>query len=362
MSMTLTELVGLTRPFTVENRKRSWTEFYLTASAIAGLAGLIASAILILGPDGVGIDFSTVIGQGLILLLSLTLGLTLVRLFILYHDYQHGAIFYQSKPAKWLMSAVGVLLLNPPSIWNRSHNYHHKFNSQIFTAAIGSYPILTVKDYYSASLSQKLAYRFARHWLTIATGYLTIFILGMCLKPFLRDPKRHWDSALALLVHGTLLALTYRVLGLEGTLWLVCVPYSVCCALGAYLFYAQHNFPSMMLKGRADWDFGFAALRSSSFLVCGPLLNWFTGNIGYHHVHHLNSRIPFYRLPETMEAVKELQNPGRTSLAPSDVLACLRLKLWDPVSQRMLNWKEAQAAWGSLSHRQDSNESLLQHS
>jgi omega-6 fatty acid desaturase (delta-12 desaturase) len=107
-------------------------------------------------------------------------------------------------------------------------------------------------------------------------------------------------------------------------------------AFGAYLFYAQHNFPAVELRDEAEWSYVHAALHSSSFIRMGRLMRWFTGNIGYHHVHHLNARIPFYRLPEAMAGIAELQSPRDTSLALRDVAACLRLKLWDRDQNRLV--------------------------
>src|SRR5262249_28750264 len=98
---------------------------------------------------------------------------------------------------------------------------------------------------------------------------------------------------------------------------------------------------------RADWDYVAAALYSSSYVRMHPVLHWFTGNIGYHHVHHLNARIPFYRLPEAMAAIVELQSPGTTSLHPFDVYRCLRLKLWDREGKAMLSFAEWQKNRGS---------------
>lgn len=332
MSQTLTELVRQTKPYTLEDRKKSWRLLSNTLLLImVWIALILASPFAILKAP-----------------LAILLGLTLVRLFIIYHDFQHGAILQKSPAASWILNSAGLLLLNPPNVWNRSHNYHHKFNSQISTASIGSFPILTVKDYQAASALQKFLYQVARHWVTIASGYITIFILGMCLKSFLTDPRRHWDSLLALLLHAALILGATSLAGPSGLVFLVLLPYFTCCAAGAYLFYVQHNFPEMKLKDRAEWDFGFAALRSSSYLECGPLMNWFTGNIGYHHVHHLNSRIPFYRLPEAMAAVPSLQNPERTHLSFSEIRKCLALKVWDPGSEKMLTWKELKAKTPSV--------------
>jgi hypothetical protein len=110
------------------------------------------------------------------------------------------------------------------------------------------------------------------------------------------------------------------------------------------LFYAQHNFPGARFPNRAGWDYVAAALDSSSYLRMNPVMHWLTGNIGYHHVHHLNARIPFYRLPEAMAGIEELQSPGTTSLHPCDIYRCLRLKLWDPERERLVSFQEHREA------------------
>ena len=110
--------------------------------------------------------------------------------------------------------------------------------------------------------------------------------------------------------------------------------------LGSYLFYAQHNFPAAIYKPNTEWNYAGAALESSSYMEMNKIGHWMTANIGYHHVHHLNSRIPFYRLPEAMAAIPELQRPGRTSLSPSNIIKCLRLKAWDPELNRMVGYSE----------------------
>ena len=107
------------------------------------------------------------------------------------------------------------------------------------------------------------------------------------------------------------------------------IPMVVASGMGSYLFYAQHNYPSVELKIGRDWSHVQAALKSSSYIRMSRLFHWFTANIGYHHIHHLNHNIPFYKLPKAMAAIKELKNPGMTSLLPWDVYKCLRLKLWD---------------------------------
>jgi omega-6 fatty acid desaturase (delta-12 desaturase) len=110
----------------------------------------------------------------------------------------------------------------------------------------------------------------------------------------------------------------------------------VACAIGSYLFYAQHNFPTVTFEDREGWTYEKAALESSSYMKTSRIMAWFTGNIGYHHIHHLNARIPFYRLPEVLRAMPELQRPKTTSLSPAEMFRCLRLKVWDVEAQRMV--------------------------
>ena len=114
------------------------------------------------------------------------------------------------------------------------------------------------------------------------------------------------------------------------------IPHFIAHSIGSYLFYAQHNFPDASFDDKSGWTHEKAALESSSYMKTGPLMAWFTANIGYHHIHHLNARIPFYRLPEAAREVPELRSPKTTSLHPRDILRCMRLKVWDVESQRMI--------------------------
>ncbi len=274
------------------------------------------------------------------LIASVVSGLLLVRMFIIYHDYQHGAILGDSRVAAVLMTAFGLLSLNPPSIWRRSHNHHHGNNARIYGAQIGSFPVMTTAGYRKASSRTRLAYAVSRHPLAIAMGYVTVFLYGMCVRSWLVSPAKHIDSAIAVLLHlGLLVGAAFA--GWDILLLGVVIPLMVGSALGAYLFYAQHNFPGVRLYDRSDWDFVSAALCSSSFMRMNPVLQWLVGNIGYHHVHHLNPRIPFYRLPEAMAGIAALQQPVETSLHWKDVRSCFRLKLWDSGRGMMVPFSDA---------------------
>ena len=211
---------------------------------------------------------------------------------------------------------------------------------KLIGSSIGSFPVVTVGMWNSMSTTQRRLYRTLRHPATIFMGYVTVFLIGMTVGPFKRDPKTHWGGPLAVLIHATLLVGLGLWLGWLTALCLVVLPAVVQFGAGSYLFFAQHNFPAMKLKDRRSWDYTFAALRSSSMFDMSPAMHWLTGNIGYHHIHHLNHRIPFYRLPEAMAAVPELQSPGRTTWKLKDIAACLRLAVWDPEQDRMLTYAE----------------------
>ena len=318
-------LIDATRNFIGENPARSWWELLST------VVGLGMTAWLAIGASSMWIR---AIG-------SVIEGLLIVRGFILYHDHMHNALLRNSRIAKAFFWVYGVLVLTPPRVWRQTHNYHHAHNSKIVGSHVGSFPILTVEMYQKATTVQRCLYRITRHPLNIVFGYFTIFAYGMCISPFLRRPKQNWDSAFALILHIALVVGLIYTIGWETTFFAFSLPLMIACACGGYLFYIQHNFEDMVVQPRHEWNYVRAALKSSSYLELGPIMSWFTGNIGYHHVHHLNPRIPFYRLPEAMKEIPELQNPGRTTLRLSDIRTCFRCKLWDPKTERMVPLQSA---------------------
>ncbi len=279
---------------------------------------------------------------------SVLAGLLILRLFVIYHDQQHHAILPRSRAAELFMRIFGIFALSPSSIWRSSHNYHHNHNSKLRGSHIGSFPIMTKAQYLRSSRGKRFAYLFVRHPLTILFGYIFMFVYGMCLNPFRNDPRKHYDGLIAFLIHVAISVALVMFGGWQTLVFTQIVPHFIANAIGTYLFYAQHNFPSVSFRDKAGWTYEKAALESSSFLRTSPVMAWFTGNIGYHHIHHLNARIPFYRLPEVLKAMPELQNPKSTSLNPIDIFRCLRLKVWDVESQRMIGLRNVQAA--SRSH------------
>ncbi len=321
------DLLLATRDFATESPARSRWEvgstFALVFCALAG-AGLapwwpVRLALAVLG------------------------ALLMVRAFITFHDYMHGAILRDSRLAAALFHIYGAFVLTPARSWTRSHNYHHGHIGQISAAGIGAFPIITTRMWRAASPAERAKYRATRHPLIVLFGYVTIFAFSVTLMPLLRDPRQHWDSALALLAHGGLIAALWLLGGFDMAFFVVLLPMFLASMLGSYLFFAQHSFKRMVILTPAAWNYYRAALQSSSYMRLNRVMQWFTGNIGYHHVHHLNVRIPFYRLPDAMAAIKELQSPVTTSLAPREIVACFRASLWDEDRQRMVSYSEGSA-------------------
>ena len=258
---------------------------------------------------------------------SILAGLISVRLFIIYHDYLHKSILQQSSVAKLIFTVFGLFILAPTSIWKRSHDYHHAHNSKLYTTSIGSFPVVTKKEFLAADRTERNIYLFIRHPLTIAFGYVFVFLWGMCLRTLLKSGVKHIDCLLALIFHFGIGALIWAFFGPLSFLLGFLFPAVFSNAMGAYLFYAQHNFPSVIYKRKDEWNYAEAALLSSSYMRMNKFMQWCTGNIGFHHIHHLNARIPFYKLPMVHSEMPELQKVGTTSLSPKEIYACTRLKV-----------------------------------
>ena len=319
------DLIRATVPFAEESVGVSWwhvgSTFALLAAALAG-AGLAP-------------------WWPLRLLFSLLAALLMVRTFITYHDYMHRAILVRSRLAWILFRVYSALALTPPRSWKKSHNYHHGHVGQIASPSIGAFPIMTTKMWHEASRKERASYRFVRHPLTVLAGYLTIFFFSVTLRPLLKDPARHWDSLLALVGHAALIAVLWIVGGFDTAFFVLLLPMTVASAMGSYLFFAQHSFKRMHILSPEAWTYYRAAMESSSYMRLNKVMQWFTGNIGFHHIHHLNVRIPFYRLPEVMDAIPELQSPVTTTLSPRDIRDCFKCCIWDEDRQRVVTYREA---------------------
>ena len=321
------ELILATKPYAVDTAARSWWHILSTA------------LLLVVALAGTLWDFPLAVK----IVCSIFSGLLVLRLFVIYHDQQHHAILPHSRVAEAFMRVFGILALSPSSIWRSSHNYHHKHNSKLRSAHIGSFPIMTRAEYLRSSKGTRFRYLFMRHPLTILFGYVFVFLHGMCLYPCFTKFREHYDCLIAFVVHLTIAVAITWFFGWQALLLAQVIPHFIASAIGTYLFYAQHNFPTVSFFDRAGWAYEKAALESSSFMKTGPVMAWFTANIGYHHIHHLNARIPFYRLPEVIKKIPELMTPKTTSLHPREIIRCLRLKVWDVEAQQMISLRQCLA-------------------
>ncbi len=322
------ELILATKPYAKEIRWKSWMH---TIVSMVLLVGCIAGTFFV----------ENIVGK---LLFSVATAMMLSRCFIIFHDFQHHTILNRSKVANVIFTAFGVYMITPPSIWKRSHDHHHNHNSKLFSASIGSYPIMTTQKFLESDKSERFAYLAMRHPLTMFLSYFSMFLYGMCIRSFVSSPRKHWDSLVIVILHVAIAVYLFVTFGWIQWFCTFFLPFFLSHMFGAYLFYAQHNFPGVIFRSNKDWNYTKAALESSSYMKMNPFMKWVTANIGYHHIHHLSSRIPFYRLPEIMEAFPELQHPKVTTLGLKDIIACLRLKVWDPEQQKMLTMHELKIA------------------
>jgi omega-6 fatty acid desaturase (delta-12 desaturase) len=324
------QLILTTKLFANEIQWKSWyytlSSFFLLAASLAGtyLAPWLVARIGC----------------------SIFAALMLARCFMIFHDFQHHSILRKSRLADFIFTCFGMYILTPASIWKRSHDHHHNNNSKLFSASIGSFPIMTKEKFLEASDRDRKIYLAVRHPLTIVFAYFTMFLYGMCLQSFLSSPRRHWDSLVVLILHTAATILLLVFFGPLAWFLTLFLPLFIVHMLGAYLFYAQHNFPGVIFRCNTEWCYEHAALESSSYMAMNRFMQWATANIGFHHIHHINSKIPFYRLPEAMAKIPELQAATVTRLTPSAIIKCLRLKLWDAEQNKMITLAEVRAQYG----------------
>ena len=313
------------------NRIRSFLELVVTVVPLIVLWGLSWASVAY--------------GQWWGLVLIIPAALFLVRLFMIQHDCGHGAFFAHRHADDWIGRAIGVLTLTPYDYWRRTHAAHHAGAGNLDQRGMGDITTLTVAEYRALSRWGRLRYRLYRHPIVMfGVGPAWLFFLQQRL-PFglMRSGVTPWVSTMATNLGIFLLA--------AGLIWLCgVVPFMIvhlpivglAGAVGIWLFYVQHQFEDTNWFEANEWQFQHAALHGSSHYDLPVVLRWFTGNIGIHHVHHLSSRVPYYRLPEVLRDFPELRNLGRITLLES--LRCVKLVLWDESRRKLVSFREARLA------------------
>jgi omega-6 fatty acid desaturase (delta-12 desaturase) len=263
----------------------------------------------------------------------------LVRTFIIFHDATHGS-FYSSRVANDLVGAfTGVLTFTPYRHWRAEHATHHGATGDLDRRGVGDIWTMTVREYLSSSRAQRVAYRIARNPITLFL--VAPFVMFVVAHRFSRrdaseDERRSVRfTNIALFVK---LCVMGSIFGFLPFLALQLAIITAAGAIGIWLFYMQHQFEHAYWERHQDWDYTVAALEGSSFLRLPKVLQWFSGNIGFHHIHHLSPRIPNYHL--------ERCHRSHTLFSAVPVMTfwssfrSLRLRLWDEASRRLVGWND----------------------
>jgi omega-6 fatty acid desaturase (delta-12 desaturase) len=271
----------------------------------------------------------------------------LVRIFVIQHDCGHGAFLSNRTAQDWTGRILGVLTLTPYAVWRRTHSIHHAHHGDLDARGIGDVLTLTIEEYQARGRFGRLMYRLYRNPVVLVVlGASYLFLLQNRL-PFglMKSGWRYWISAMGTnAVIGIALGLLVWLGGLLPLL-LIFLPTSVIAAtIGVWLFYVQHQFEKTHWSKGEDWQLHEAALEGSSHYILPQPLRWFSGNIGIHHVHHLYSRIPFYRLPEVIRDHRALAEAQHLTIRES--LASVRLHLWDTVEGKLMSFREAHRMYG----------------
>ncbi len=282
------------------------------------------------------------LGYGLSLLLAVPAAGFLVRLFMIQHDCSHGAFFRHRLANDWVGRVIGVLTLTPYGFWQRTHAIHHATSGNLDRRGFGDVKTLTVREYRARSLWGRLSYRLYRHPLVmfgVGPAYL-FFLKHRIPVGLMRGGWRPWLSTMSTnFAIAVIAAVLIWLIGIKAFL-LVHLPIMLLAAsVGVWLFYVQHQFEQTTWEDDVDWNLHEAALHGSSHYDLPAILRWFTANIGVHHIHHLCSRIPYYRLPRALRDHPELRGVGRLTLLQS--FRCVRLVLWDERQRRLVSFRSS---------------------
>ncbi|HEY6526080.1 MAG TPA: fatty acid desaturase [Solirubrobacteraceae bacterium] len=264
----------------------------------------------------------------------------LVRVFVVFHDCAHGSLLPSKRANNVVGSVLGVFVLSPFRRWRHDHAIHHATSGDLDRRGVGDVITLTITEYQERSRRGRAAYRMIRNPLVMfGLGPIIAMVIGPRIVA--RGARRRMRNS----VLGTDVALVVIVgaacwlIGWQAFL-IVWAPAALLAgSVGIWLFYVQHQFEDAYWQSSEEWSYDDAALRGSSYLKLPPVLQFFTGNIGLHHVHHLNARIPNYNLPRAHKASPAFD--AVPTLSMWDGLRSVRLKLWDEQAGRLVTFAQA---------------------
>jgi acyl-lipid omega-6 desaturase (Delta-12 desaturase) len=321
----------LLAPYRTPDQRRSFFEIAVTALPFFGLWGMAY--------------LSLSVSYWLTLVFCVMTSLFLVRLFLIQHDCGHGSFFEKRELNDWVGRTIGVLTMTPYQVWRYSHAKHHSTSGNLDRRGYGDIDTLTVREYRDMTPLQRFGYRLYRFPLVIfGIGPAFIFMLKQRLPfGFMKAGTMFWISAMG--TNVALAALWGGMMWLVGWKAFLLVHLPICFitgSIGVWLFYVQHQFEDSYWAESKDWTVEEAALYGSSHYDLPQPFRWLTANIGVHHVHHLYSRIPYYKLQDVMRDFPELASIRRFGFIES--LSCIRLRFWDEEQKRMVSVREAAAS------------------
>jgi omega-6 fatty acid desaturase (delta-12 desaturase) len=321
-----------------------WREIlapYAKPSAIRSAGDILTSAVPYIGMSIV-VYFVMKTSLVLALVLEIPTAGFLLRTYIVFHDCAHGSFLPSRRANVWVGCFFGLLVLTPFVRWRHDHSVHHATAGDLDRRGVGDLPTLTVSEYQEKSWRGQLAYRLFRSPpVMFGIGPVFAMIVGPRLvpkdaRPRMRRSVLGTDLVLAIVVAGLCL-----LIGWGHFLFIWLPPAMLAGAAGIWLFYVQHQFEDTYWQRSDGWTYADAALRGSSYLRLPKILQFFTGNIGLHHVHHLSARIPNYNLQRAHD-----ENPifhEVPTLSLWNGLSATRLKLWDEASGRLVTFAQARA-------------------
>ncbi|HEX8570157.1 MAG TPA: fatty acid desaturase [Caulobacteraceae bacterium] len=344
MRVYVDDLTLKARPLTSPSRGPEWSRklsAYKQADTRRSLLELIVTAGALLAIWAVAWTALAYGAWGAALVLTVPAAAFLVRMFMIQHDCGHGSYFPSKAANEWTGRIIGVLTLTPYDYWRRTHAVHHATSGDLDRRGLGAVETLTVEEYRALPRLKRLGYRLYRHPLVMfGLGPAYLFFLQQRLPVGLMRDRSAWISTLTNSAAVLLMfAAVWQLVGPAAVL-LVMVPTLVLAGtIGIWLFYVQHQFDGVAWTRSEGWKLQDSALHASSYYDLPTPLRWLTANIGVHHVHHLSSRIPFYRLWDVMRDHPELAQVSRLTLPQS--LRCARLALWDESERRLVSFRNA---------------------
>ncbi|MFE4705613.1 fatty acid desaturase [Peribacillus simplex] len=263
----------------------------------------------------------------------------LTRIFIIFHDCTHHSFFKDRRANRIVGTIMGVLTLFPFDQWGHEHSVHHATSGNLDKRGTGDIWTLTVDEYLAAPLKLRFAYRFYRNPLVMfGLGPIYVFLLKNRFNRKGARKKEKMNTYLTNVIIVALVALLCLAVGWQSFLLVQGSIFMISGSVGIWLFYVQHTFEDSYFEENEEWEYVLAAVEGSSFYKLPKLMQFLTGNIGYHHVHHLSPRVPNYKLEMAHNNTQPLENVPTITLATS--LRSLRFRLWDEESKNFVSFKD----------------------